>query len=153
MPGYFMWCSSFVSLPLHPSSCIYYSTSLHVYFICYLFYRLLFQLSRGGTFIIGIIGSRDTNDFEITATISTPKPITLLSAGMSGIDCQVLAGSYRYFAIKIDPRQKGKIVLHLGAALSGDFERLETSTFQNYGRGESQNVGYDVLSALYTPVL
>ena len=71
---------------------------------------------------------------------------------MSGIDCQVLAGSYRYFAIKIDPRQKGKIVLHLGAALSGDFERLETSTFQNYGRGKNRDVEYDILSALYTLV-
>jgi hypothetical protein len=45
------------------------------------------QLKRGGTYMIGLIGQKDINDYEITVNISNPQPVHAITLG----------GTYLYF--------------------------------------------------------
>jgi hypothetical protein len=83
--------------------------------------------------MIGVSCNRENIEYEITANISTPQQIQFLAPGNGKIECHVFAGIYRYYAVKIDPRQRGKIVLNLGTG--NDFDRLSITDLQNHGRG------------------
>jgi hypothetical protein len=83
--------------------------------------------------MIGVSCNRENIEYEITANISTPQQIQFLAPGNGKIECHVFAGIYRYYAVKIDPRQRGKIILNLGTG--NDFDRLSITDLQNHGRG------------------
>jgi hypothetical protein len=38
-------------------------------------------LKRGGTYMIGLIGQKDINDYEITVDISNPQPVHAVTLG------------------------------------------------------------------------
>ena len=84
--------------------------------------------------MIGVCCQRDNIEYEISANISNPQQIQFLTLGNGKIECHVFAGIYRYYAVKIDPRQRGKIVLNLGTG--NDFDRLNITDLQNHGRGK-----------------
>lgn len=97
--------------------------------------------------MIGVTGSKEFNEFEIIASIITPNTITPISLGNGKINCHVFDGNYRFFSVKIDPRQRGKIVINMGTENGtdgyggkNDFDtendRFSYSKLQNYGRGK-----------------
>lgn len=97
--------------------------------------------------MIGVTGSKEFNEFEIIASIIAPNTITPISLGNGKINCHVFDGNYRFFSVKIDPRQRGKIVINLGAENGTDGDRGKSdfctendrfsySKLQNYGRGK-----------------
>ena len=92
------------------------------------------QFARGGCLMIGVCCQRDNIEYEISANISNPQQIQFLTLGNGKIECHIFAGIYRYYAVKIDPRQRGKIVLNLGTG--NDFDRLNITDLQNHGRGK-----------------
>ena len=96
-------------------------------------------MGRGGIFIIGVVGQTDTNIFEIVATISTPDEITFLtptnvlspSIIPSRIEYPLKSGVYRYFAMKIDPRQRGKIILNIDGISNNNNEKNSNKNNNN----------------------
>ena len=96
-------------------------------------------MGRGGIFIIGVVGQTDTNIFEIVATISTPDEITFLtptnvlspSIIPSRIEYSLKSGVYRYFAMKIDPRQRGKIILNIDGISNSSNEKNNNKNNNN----------------------
>ena len=105
------------------------------------------QLSRGGIFIIGLVGQTDTNIFEITATITNPEEIRFLSPKNvlhpsilpSRIEYSLESSSYRFFAIKIDPRQRGKIIINI----NNIFDNNDNSNDSNNNNNNNQNINID----------
>ena len=103
-------------------------------------------MGRGGIFIIGVVGQTDTNIFEITATISTPDEITFLtptnvlspSIIPSRIEYSLKSGVYRYFAMKIDPRQRGKIILNIDGISNNNNEKNNNKNNNNNTNSRSK---------------
>jgi hypothetical protein len=56
---------------------LYIEMSLYMYkYIC-----IYIQLKRGGTYMIGLIGQKDINDYEITVHTSNPQPVHTVTLG------------------------------------------------------------------------
>ena len=77
------------------------------------------KLSLGRTFVIGVIGYKDMNDFELSATITDPFPITYLSPD-SRSDITILPNNVpTYYAIKVSPYQRGSLIVSLNPFIQG----------------------------------
>ena len=79
------------------------------------------NVALGSTFVIAVVGYRDNNDFEITATILDPPKVDYLLPTTSSLlkrELAVIKEKYTYHGVKIDPRQRGEIVVAVTAISS-----------------------------------
>jgi hypothetical protein len=65
---------------------------------------------RGGTFIIGVTGYKELNEYELIAVMMDPEPIQSIAPGQK-FDFSVVAGKYSFYSMKIDPRSRGKVLI------------------------------------------
>lgn len=81
--------------------------------------------ARGETYIIGILGCKKTNDFELLVTLCDAEPITEILLAPSGavdrscLPLSVARGRYTYFKIPIDAATKHKIIIKIEPFAAG----------------------------------
>ena len=105
------------------------------------------NVALGSTFVIAVVGYRDRNDFEITATISDPPKIDFLVPSTSALlkrELTVTRGKYTYHGVKIDPRQRGEIVVAVTATSS--------SSSSSSNAGTSTNTPVPYRTPYYAPI-
>jgi hypothetical protein len=73
--------------------------------------------ARGGAYMIGVMGYKDLNEFEIIAVMTHPEPINMIFPRRH-FDFSVYAGQYSYFALRIDPRSRGKLLVKISDGCS-----------------------------------
>ena len=87
------------------------------------------------------------NIFEIMATISTPDEITFLtptnvlspSIIPSRIEYSLKSGVYRYFGLRIDPRQRGKIILNIDGISDNNNNNNNNNNNKNNSNNNNNN--------------
>lgn len=81
------------------------------------------EAQRGSIYIIGVLGCKKVNDFELSVTTCVPEPIHEfpIATDVPSSELQLQRGQYKYFKIPIDSSSKGKIVLKIepGGHFSG----------------------------------
>lgn len=105
------------------------------------------EAARGNTYIIGVLGCKKTNDFEVSVNTSVPEKVLDFPVTAGGEDTKIVLsrGKYKYFRIPLGSSVKNQIVIKLepsgGVNLSDQFsqasaeaERASGNTALGYQR-------------------
>jgi len=71
------------------------------------------------TYLIGILGYKEHNVFEVEIKVTPPLPITRLHLN-SAVDFEAGTNTYQYFKLKVDPERRSQIRLKLYCAEDPD---------------------------------
>eukprot|EP00607_Mallomonas_marina_P005451 CAMPEP_0182426556 /NCGR_PEP_ID=MMETSP1167-20130531/13041_1 /TAXON_ID=2988 /ORGANISM="Mallomonas Sp, Strain CCMP3275" /LENGTH=817 /DNA_ID=CAMNT_0024608059 /DNA_START=38 /DNA_END=2488 /DNA_ORIENTATION=+ len=95
---------------------------------------------RGGTYIIGVLGYKERNEFEIEVTLSTPKPIRHLEVGES-IDIQLTPEDQKYFKVQLDTSNKSRLFMTVVPILDSIFNMDGNTLHTAYQPGGRRSAG------------
>lgn len=68
------------------------------------------DMVRGSTFVIGILGYKDRNEFEIEVSVSDPRPIRQLEVGES-IEVLLSTDDPKHFSLHVDSGSKARLFM------------------------------------------
>ena len=100
------------------------------------------KAALGSTFILGVVGYREMNHFELCVQVCVPNPIQEYSVG-DNIPVTLSPGDFTFFAMKVDSTISGRITMCLHS--SGCTARSKLEAFgEEEGNHINTNVGRGV---------
>ena len=107
------------------------------------------ESKRGNSFIIGVTGNRDINDYVISASYTSPEPLVrLIPDHLGSTEIILTPEQYRYFSVDVNPAHRGRMMISIAptpttttstaataaAAAKSAAEKARQGINMNYGR-------------------